>query len=71
MTRSDGRYSEVLASQSVKNLTARSGLMFEDAGDHELNGCASPMAQLPGRWVGSNLIGGPEQRRLIAAPDNH
>jgi pimeloyl-ACP methyl ester carboxylesterase/class 3 adenylate cyclase len=30
--------SEVLASQTVKDLTAGSGLMFEDAGEHELKG---------------------------------
>jgi pimeloyl-ACP methyl ester carboxylesterase/class 3 adenylate cyclase len=35
--------SEVLASQTVKDLTAGSGLVFEDAGDHELKG-------VPNRW---------------------
>ena len=35
--------SEVLASQTVKDLTAGSGLMFEDAGEHELKG-------VPDRW---------------------
>ena len=35
--------SEVLASQTVKDLTAGSGLAFEDAGEHELKG-------VPGRW---------------------
>ena len=35
--------SEVLASQTVKDLTAGSGLTFEDAGEHELKG-------VPGRW---------------------
>jgi hypothetical protein len=33
----------VLASQTVKDLTARSGLVFEDAGEHELKG-------VPDRW---------------------
>ena len=35
--------SEVLATQTVKDLTAGSGLTFEDAGDHELKG-------VPDRW---------------------
>jgi class 3 adenylate cyclase len=35
--------SEVLASQTVKDLTAGSGLIFEDAGEHELKG-------VPDRW---------------------
>jgi pimeloyl-ACP methyl ester carboxylesterase/class 3 adenylate cyclase len=35
--------SEVLASQTVRDLTAGSGLAFEDAGEHELKG-------VPGRW---------------------
>jgi pimeloyl-ACP methyl ester carboxylesterase len=35
--------SEVLASQTVKDLVAGSGLVFEDAGEHELKG-------LPDRW---------------------
>jgi class 3 adenylate cyclase len=35
--------SEVLASQTVKDLTAGSGLTFEDAGEHELKG-------VPDRW---------------------
>jgi class 3 adenylate cyclase len=35
--------SEVLVSQTVKDLTAGSGLVFEDAGDHELKG-------VPDRW---------------------
>jgi len=35
--------SEVLTSQTVKDLTAGSGLKFEDAGEHELKG-------VPGRW---------------------
>ena len=35
--------SEVLASQTVKDLSAGSGLMFEDAGEHELKG-------VPDRW---------------------
>ena len=35
--------SEVLVSQTVKDLVAGSGLTFEDAGEHELKG-------IPGRW---------------------
>jgi class 3 adenylate cyclase len=35
--------SEVLASQTVKDLTAGSGLLFEDVGEHELKG-------VPDRW---------------------
>jgi class 3 adenylate cyclase len=35
--------SEVLVSQTVRDLVAGSGLTFEDAGDHELKG-------LPDRW---------------------
>ncbi len=35
--------SEVLVSQTVKDLTAGSGLSFEDAGEHELKG-------VPDRW---------------------
>jgi class 3 adenylate cyclase len=34
---------EVLATSTVKDLVAGSGLMFEDRGDHELRG-------VPGRW---------------------
>ncbi len=35
--------SEVLVSQTVKDLVAGSGLTFEDAGEHELKG-------IPDRW---------------------
>jgi class 3 adenylate cyclase len=35
--------SEVLASRTVNDLTAGSGLNFEDAGEHGLKG-------VPGRW---------------------
>jgi class 3 adenylate cyclase len=35
--------SEVLVSQTVKDLVAGSGLRFEDAGEHELKG-------VPDRW---------------------
>jgi class 3 adenylate cyclase len=37
------RASEVLVSQTVKDLVAGSGLVFEDAGEHELKG-------VPDRW---------------------
>jgi class 3 adenylate cyclase len=39
----EGGPSEVLVSQTVRDLVAGSGLTFEDAGDHELKG-------LPDRW---------------------
>ena len=35
--------SEVLVSRTVRDLTAGSGLSFEDAGEHELKG-------VPDRW---------------------
>jgi len=35
--------SEVVVSQTVRDLTAGSGLTFEDAGEHELKG-------VPDRW---------------------
>ena len=35
--------SEVLTSQTVRDLTAGSGIAFEDAGEHELKG-------IPNRW---------------------
>jgi class 3 adenylate cyclase len=34
--------SEIWASSTVKDLTAGSGLMFEDAGEHELKGVPDP-----------------------------
>jgi class 3 adenylate cyclase len=34
--------SEILASSTVKDLTAGSGLLFEDAGEHELKGISEP-----------------------------
>jgi len=37
------RPSEVLVSQTVKDLVAGSGLVFDDAGEHELKG-------IPDRW---------------------
>ena len=37
------RPSQVLVSQTVKDLVAGSGLTFEDAGEHELKG-------VPDRW---------------------
>jgi class 3 adenylate cyclase len=37
------RANEVLVSQTVKDLVAGSGLLFEDAGEHELKG-------IPDRW---------------------
>ena len=33
---------EVLVSQTVRDLTAGSGLVFEDAGEHELKGVPDP-----------------------------
>jgi class 3 adenylate cyclase len=35
--------SEILVSQTVRDLTAGSGLALEDAGEHDLKG-------VPGRW---------------------
>ena len=46
--------SEVLASQTVKDLTAGSGLVFEDAGEHELR--ASPTGgACTGSWRNPHL----------------
>ena len=42
--------SEVLVSQTVKDLVAGSGLMFEDAGEHELKG-------VPDRWHLYRVVG--------------
>jgi len=42
--------SEVLASQTVKDLTAGSGLSYEDAGEHELKG-------VPDRWRLYRVVG--------------
>ncbi len=42
--------SEVLASQTVKDLVAGSGLAFEDAGEHELKG-------IPDRWRIYRVLG--------------
>ena len=47
--------SEILASSTVKDLTAGSGLRFEDAGQHELQGISERLAPLPGHWPGSPL----------------
>ncbi len=43
--------SEVLASQTVKDLTAGSGIVFEDAEEHELKG-------VPDRWRLYRVVGG-------------
>jgi class 3 adenylate cyclase len=42
--------SEILVSQTVKDLVAGSGLTFEDAGEHELKG-------VPDRWRVYRVIG--------------
>ena len=42
--------SEVLASQTVRDLTAGSGIAFEDAGEHELKG-------VPDRWRLHRVVG--------------
>ena len=42
--------SEVLVSQTVKDLVAGSGLVFEDAGEHELRG-------VPDMWRLYRLVG--------------
>ena len=41
---------EVLVSQTVKDLVAGSGLVFEDAGEHELKG-------VPDRWRLYRVVG--------------
>jgi class 3 adenylate cyclase len=43
--------SEVLTSSTVKDLTAGSGLTFEDAGEHELKG-------VPDRWHLYRVVSG-------------
>jgi class 3 adenylate cyclase/pimeloyl-ACP methyl ester carboxylesterase len=45
--------SEVLASQTVKDLVAGSGLAFEDVGEHQLKG-------VPDRWHLYRVVSGPE-----------
>ena len=42
--------SEILSSQTVMDLTAGSGLVFEDAGEHELKG-------VPDRWRLYRVVG--------------
>lgn len=42
--------SEILVSQTVKDLTAGSGVVFEDAGEHELKG-------VPDRWRLYRVVG--------------
>ncbi len=42
--------SEILASSTVKDLVAGSGLAFEDAGEHELKG-------VPDRWHLYRVVG--------------
>jgi len=42
--------SEVLVSQTVKDLVAGSGLAFEDSGEHELKG-------VPDRWRLYRVVG--------------
>ena len=42
--------SQVLASHTVKDLTAGSGIGFEDAGEHELKG-------VPDRWRLYRVVG--------------
>ena len=55
--------SEVVASQTVKDLVAGSGIAFEDAGQHELKG-------IPDRWhlyrVVSLSVERPESRYVKA-----
>jgi class 3 adenylate cyclase len=42
-SRAEAEPSEVLVSQTVRDLVVRSGLLFEDRGEHELKG-------VPDRW---------------------
>jgi len=51
--------SEVLVSQTVKDLVAGSGLLFEDAGQHDLKG-------VPGPWRLYRVIGTPESAQHLA-----
>jgi class 3 adenylate cyclase len=44
--------SEILVSQTVRDLTAGSGLAFEDLGERELKG-------VPGRWRINRIVGQP------------
>jgi class 3 adenylate cyclase len=46
--------SEVLVSQTVKDLVAGTGLAFQDAGEHELKG-------IPDRWHLYRVVSEPEQ----------
>ena len=56
--------SEVVVSQTVKDLVAGSGLTFEDAGEHELKG-------VPDRWHLYRVVGrdGSPETRYATAPD--
>ena len=49
--------SEILTSSTVRDLTAGSGLVFEDAGEHELKG-------VPDRWHLYRLM----QRHIRPSP---
>ena len=42
--------SEILVSQTVKDLTSGSGVVFDDAGEHELKG-------VPDRWHLYRVVG--------------
>ncbi len=48
--------SEILVSQTVKDLTAGSGLSFDDAGEHALKG-------VPGRWRIYRFVSDPVRAR--------
>src|SRR4029077_1841599 len=51
--------SEVLVSRTVKDLTAGSGITFEDAGEHDLKG-------VPDRWRLYRVAGDRTPRRPVA-----
>jgi class 3 adenylate cyclase len=51
--------SEVLVSQTVKDLVVGSGLEFEDRGEHELKGIDGP-------WRLYRVVGKPELAEVLA-----
>src|SRR5262249_35985735 len=60
------RSGEILASSTVKDLTAGSGLQFEDAGEHELKGIPGRWHLLPGAQLTDNAGRRPSHRTMPA-----
>ena len=54
--------SEVLVSSTVRDLTAGSGLVFEDAGEHELRG-------VPGLWS-LYRVASPSVKKNVGLPSD-